>query len=85
MLGGLFAGNYFGGEVGKLQGTVIFKQREWQGAALALQLREATRWSEAVEAANSSRMYSVVDPETGELSGTIRSLLAPASIISSTT
>ena len=61
------------------------KSAEWQVAALALQLREATRWSEAVEAANSSRMYSVVDPETGELSGTIRSLLAPASIISSTT
>ena len=67
--------------MGKLQGTVISQQREWQVAALALQLREATRWSEAVEAANSSRMYSVVDPETGELSGTIRSLLAPASIM----
>ena len=84
MLGALFAGNYFGGEVGKLQGTMIIQQSgRW--LTWPLQLRVATRWSEAVEAANSSRMYSVVDPETGELSGTIRSLLAPASIISSTT
>ena len=56
VLGALFAGNYFGGEV----------------MNLALQLQEATQWSDAIQAADNSRIYPVVDPDTGVFSGTIR-------------
>merc|ERR1712213_204875 len=52
VLGALFAGNYFGGEV----------------LNLALQLKEATKWSDALEASDSGRIYPVVDPETGVFS-----------------
>ena len=55
VLGALFAGNYFGGEV----------------LNLALQLKEATKWSDALEASDSGRIYPVVDPETGVFSGVI--------------
>ena len=55
VLGALFAGNYFGGEV----------------LNLALQLKEDTKWSDALEASDSGRIYPVVDPETGVFSGVI--------------
>lgn len=56
VLGALFAGNYFGGEV----------------LDLAVQLKDATQWSDAIKAADNSRIYPVVDPNTGVFSGTIR-------------
>ena len=56
VLGAMFAGNYFGGEV----------------MDLALQLVEATQWSDAIQAADNSRIYPVVDPDTGVFSGAIR-------------
>jgi len=56
VLGALFAGNYFGGEV----------------MSLALQLQDATQWSDAIKAADNSRIYPVVNPNTGEFSGVIR-------------
>jgi len=56
VLGALFAGNYFGGEV----------------LNLALQLKDATEWSAAIEAADNSQIYPIVDPNTGVFSGAIR-------------
>ena len=56
MLGALFAGNYFGGEV----------------EDLALQLRDGTQWSDAIKSENNPRIYATVNPETGAMGGNIR-------------
>ena len=56
VLGALFAGNYFGGEV----------------LDLAVQLRDATNWSDAILAEDNPTIYPIVDYETGELRGNIR-------------
>ena len=40
--------------------------------SLALQLQDATQWSDAIKAADNSRIYPVVNPNTGEFSGVIR-------------
>ena len=56
VLGGLFAGNYFGGEA----------------LRLAENIRDSIDWSKAIKASNKPRIYPVVDPETGEMSGNIR-------------
>ena len=56
VLGALFAGNYFRGEVLKL----------------ATQLRDSVQWSNAIKAANNPTIYSKVDPNTGQFSGDIR-------------
>ena len=71
VLGALFAGNYFGGEVTllMLKHFLIFF---YQVLDLALQLRDATQWSDAIKAADNSRIYPVVNPDTGVFSGTIR-------------
>ena len=55
MLGALFAGNYFGGE--------IFE--------IAQQMLHKVKWSDAIKAADSPRIYPVVNPNTGEYSGNI--------------
>ena len=39
---------------------------------LAVQLRDATQWSDAIKAADNSRIYPIVNATTGEFSGTIR-------------
>ena len=39
---------------------------------LALRLRDATQWSNAIQAADFSRIYSKVYPDTGEFDGDIR-------------
>ena len=49
VLGALFAGNYFGGEVENL----------------ALQLRDATQWSDAIWAEDGPGLLAGVDPNTG--------------------
>jgi len=54
-LGALFAGNYFGGEV----------------AALAQDLLESVQWSDAIEAADSPRIFPVVDKDSGDMGGYI--------------
>jgi hypothetical protein len=54
-LGALFAGNYFGGEV----------------AALAQDLLESVQWSDAIEAADSPRIFPVVDKDSGAMGGYI--------------
>ena len=71
VLGALFAGNYFGGEVTLLllKHFLFFFS---QVLDLAVQLRDATQWSDAIKAADNSRIYPVVDPNTGVFSGTIR-------------
>ena len=46
VLGALFAGNYFGGEVLKL----------------ATQLRDSVQWSNAIKAADNPRIYTEVNP-----------------------
>jgi len=56
VLGALFAGNYFGGEV----------------QSLALQLRDATQWSNAIEAGNLPGIVATVDYNTGAFGGDIR-------------
>ena len=56
VLGALFVGNYFGGEVLKL----------------ATQLRDSVQWSNAIKAANNPTIYSKVDPNTGQFFGDIR-------------
>ena len=43
-----------------------------QVLALAQQLKEATAWSDAIMAADNSRIFPIVDPDTGEFSGAIR-------------
>ena len=40
--------------------------------SLALQLRDATQWSDAIKAADNSRIYPTVNPNTGEFGGVIR-------------
>jgi len=54
-LGALFAGNYFGGEV----------------AVLAQDLLESVQWSDAIEAADSPRIFPVVNKDSGEMEGYI--------------
>jgi len=56
VLGALFAGNYFGGEV----------------ESLAAQLRDATQWSDAIEAGNLPGIVATVDYNTGAFAGDIR-------------
>ena len=56
VLGALFAGNYFGGEV--LQ--------------LANSLKNSIAWSAAIKSASNPTIYPVVDPNTGVMSGDIR-------------
>ena len=56
MLGALFAGNYFGGEVENL----------------ALQLRGASQWSDAIWAESEPGILAVVDPNTGAGGGDVR-------------
>ena len=56
VLGAIFAGNYFGGEVLKL----------------ATQLRDSVQWSNAIKAADNPRIYTEVNPNTGQFSGDIR-------------
>ena len=53
VLGALFAGNYFGGET----------------LDLALQLRDATQWADAIKAADNPDIYPIVDAETGIFRG----------------
>ena len=55
VLGALFAGNYFGGEI----------------LMLAQQLRDSVQWSDAIKAADHPRIYPVVNPNTGVFSGNI--------------
>jgi len=54
-LGALFAGNYFGGEV----------------AALAEDLLGSVQWSDAIEAADSPRIFPVVNKDSGAMEGYI--------------
>ena len=56
VLGALFAGNYFQGEV--LQ--------------LANILRDSIDWSAAIKSATKPRIFSVVDPDTGTMGGNIK-------------
>ena len=56
VLGALFAGNYFGGEV----------------ETLALQLRAATKWSDAIWGEDVPGLVAVVDPNTGAGGGDVR-------------
>jgi len=56
MLGALFAANYFGGQV----------------EVLANQLKDRTNWAGAVKGVNNSRVYSKVNPNTGEFKGNVR-------------
>ena len=56
VLGALFAGNYFGGQV----------------ETLALQLRDATQWSEAIWGENLPGILAWVDPNTGDRGGDVR-------------
>ena len=56
VLGALFAGNYFGGEVENL----------------ALQLRGASQWSDAIWAESEPGILAVVDPNTGAGGGDVR-------------
>ena len=71
VLGALFAGNYFGGEVTllMLKHFLIFF---YQVLDLALQLRDATQWSDAIYAADDSGIAAAVDPDTGVLHGAVR-------------
>ena len=55
VLGALFAGNYFGGQV----------------ETLALQLRDATQWSEALWCDNCPGLKAGVDPNTGAGGGNV--------------
>ena len=55
MLGVLFAGNYFGGEI----------------LEISQQLLQNVKWSDAIKAADSHRIYSRVNPKTGEFSGNV--------------
>jgi len=55
IMGALFAGRYFGGEVD----------------SAAWSLARNVSWSDALEGAESPRVFPVVDPSSGELSGTI--------------
>ena len=55
VLGALFAGNYFGGE--------IFDMSQ--------QLLQTVKWSDAIKAADNPRIFPKVNPETGEFKGTI--------------
>ena len=55
VLGALFAGNYFGGE--------IFEMSQ--------QLLLSVEWDDAIKAADNPRIYPKVNPETGVFSGTI--------------
>ena len=52
----LFSGNYFGGEVGTLSEALL----------------TSVSWSDAIKAADSSRIYPIVNKDTGEFSGNIR-------------
>jgi len=54
-LGALFAGNYFGKEI----------------AALAQDLLDSVQWSDAIEAADSPRIFPVVDKDSGAMGGYI--------------
>ena len=56
VLGALFAGNYFGGE--------IFEMSQ--------QLLESVEWDDAIKAADKPPIFPIVNPETGEFSGGIR-------------
>jgi len=56
VLGALFAGNYFQGEV----------------LALAQELLYSTQWSDAIKAADNPDIYPIVDADTGTFRGTIR-------------
>merc|ERR1719150_85398 len=55
VLGALFAGNYFGGEV----------------ESLALQLRDATQWSDAIWAEDGPGLLAGVDANTGAGGGNV--------------
>ena len=55
VLGALFAGNYFGGE--------IFDMSQ--------QLLQNVKWSDAIKAADNPRIFPIVNSETGEFKGTI--------------
>ena len=56
VLGALFAGNYFGGEV----------------ESLALQLRDATQWSDAIVSETYSGVMAVVNKDTGAFGGDVK-------------
>ena len=56
VLGALFAGNYFGGEVERL----------------ALQLRNATQWSDAIVSETYSGVMAVVNKDTGAFGGDVK-------------
>ena len=56
VLGALFAGNYFGGEVERL----------------ALQLRDATQWSDAIVSETYSGVMAVVNKDTGAFGGDVK-------------
>ena len=56
MLGALFAGNYFGGEVENL----------------ARQLRDATKWSDAIASHNQPGIMAVINKDTGAFGGDVR-------------
>ena len=55
VLGALFAGNYFGGET----------------LDLAQQLLQNVQWSDAIKAPDKPRIFPIVNPNTGEFSGSI--------------
>ena len=50
----------------------IIKNFFQQVQSLALQLRDATQWSDAIKAADNSRIYPTINPNTGEFGGVIR-------------
>lgn len=56
VLGALFAGNYFGGEVESLAG----------------QLRDATKWSDAIVSKDYPGIMAVVNKDTGAFGGDVR-------------
>ena len=56
VLGALFAGNYFGGEV----------------LEMSQQLLESVEWDDAIKAADKPTIFPIVNPNTGEFSGNIR-------------
>ena len=55
VLGALFAGNYFGGEI----------------LEMSQQLLQNVKWSDAIKAADNPRIYPKVNPNTGEFKGSI--------------
>ena len=65
-LGALFAGNYFGGEVDFQNNFFLFPliMNHPKVATLAQDLLESVQWSDAIEAADSPRIFPVGQKNT---------------------